>query len=159
MEWGCSRDCPDAMAIPSRLTDYDLQVWQHPDSSFSKTHFYFQSRSEVVQVSRPSFGAFATVGPFGCEIDEDYPEILTQIDSLSVLSNIPYLKKLVITDIFSSIAYNQLLPVNLTNFQYGGWLYLNEPPTHTDTFRFTFQFFDTEGNMFETTTEPIIITP
>ncbi len=28
-----------------------------------------------------------------------------------------------------------------------------------DTFQFTFQFFDTQGNIFETTTDPIIITP
>jgi hypothetical protein len=28
-----------------------------------------------------------------------------------------------------------------------------------DTFQFTFQFYDTEGNIFETTTDPIIITP
>jgi hypothetical protein len=38
-------------------------------------------------------------------------------------------------------------------------LSLAYPPTQTDTFQFTFQFFDTEGNMFETTTDPIIITP
>tara|TARA_B110000305_G_C19115881_1_gene481999 strand:+ start:152 stop:688 length:537 start_codon:yes stop_codon:yes gene_type:complete len=38
-------------------------------------------------------------------------------------------------------------------------LLFNQPPYKTDTFQFTFQFFDTEGNMFETTTDPIIITP
>jgi len=33
------------------------------------------------------------------------------------------------------------------------------PPTKTDTFQFTFRFFDTQGNIFETTADPIIITP
>jgi hypothetical protein len=36
---------------------------------------------------------------------------------------------------------------------------IDNPPSQTDTFQFTFQFFDTEGNMFETTTDPIVITP
>ncbi len=37
---------------------------------------------------------------------------------------------------------------------------IKKPPKIVkDTFQFTFQFFDTEGNIFETTTEPIIITP
>jgi hypothetical protein len=38
-------------------------------------------------------------------------------------------------------------------------LLFNQPPHKTDTFQFTFQFFDTEGNIFETTTDPVIITP
>ena len=38
-------------------------------------------------------------------------------------------------------------------------LSLAYPPIQTDTFQFTFQFFDTEGNIFETTTDPIIVTP
>lgn len=37
---------------------------------------------------------------------------------------------------------------------------INEPLSSVvDTFEFTLQFFDTEGNIFETTTDPIIITP
>jgi hypothetical protein len=37
---------------------------------------------------------------------------------------------------------------------------IKEPlKNQTDTFQFTFQFFDYEGNIFETTTDPIIITP
>lgn len=36
---------------------------------------------------------------------------------------------------------------------------INKSLGQTDTFQFTFQFFDTEGNVFETTTDTIIVTP
>ena len=41
----------------------------------------------------------------------------------------------------------------------GQRLILAFPPIQTDTFQFTFQFFDTQGNIFKTTTDPIIVTP
>ncbi len=38
-------------------------------------------------------------------------------------------------------------------------LVFNRPPSSLDTFQFTFQFFDSDDNIFETSTEPFIVTP
>ena len=94
------------------------------------------------------------------DVDEDYPEILTRIDSFSAISSIPYNGSLIVTNLFNQKnEYQTLLPIDLSKFHNGGWLYLNKAPIELDTFQFTFQFFDAEGNIFETTTDPIIITP
>lgn len=159
VEWGC-KDCPDAQAIPSRLIGYKVDVQQYKDSSYTNTHFWFHSLSEMVQSFTPSTMLYATVGPFGCDVDEDYPDIITRLDSFSAISSIPYNGSLIVTNLFNQKnAYQTLLPIDLSKFHNGGWLYLNKAPIELDTFQFTFQFFDTEGNVFETTTDPIIITP
>ncbi len=160
MEWGCS-DCPDAVGIPSKLVEYDLQVSQYPDNSYSNTSFRFTGIPEIVfKPKSQSTLVYATVGPFGCDSEPDWYDILNRIDSLSVTSDKPYNGQTYITDIIKEKTYDQsFVEIDLTKFHFGGWLYLTEGPTETDTFQFTFQFFDTEGNIFETTTDPIIITP
>jgi|TARA_B110000967_G_C18604774_1_gene421028 hypothetical protein len=159
MEWGCCKDRPFEI-ISHKLTGLEVLATQWEDYSYERTYYEFGIESKLARVFQSSNSVFASIGPFSCE-DEGYGiEIINVIDSFSVLSDRVYQNSLDVTPLFVLFGDSSLVSIQSMNnhYLYERW-YLNTAPTETDTFQFTFQFFDTEGNMFETTTDPIVITP
>ena len=104
---------------------------------------------------------------FACGEHEFYR--ITDLDSVNVVANKKYTDLKETTSCFRVRGTNEELTTELIKNQFASYapfyvdsaleFLLEYPPSQIDTFQFTFQFFDTDGNIFETTTDPIIITP
>ena len=106
---------------------------------------------------------------YACQEHEFYYN--TDLTSVIVVSSKPYLEDVAnqISILSQRGSINDTLGAHFLQTRFASYapfivdnnleLVFNTPPLVRDTFQFTFQFFDTDGNIFETTTDPIIIMP
>jgi hypothetical protein len=166
LDWGCSRDCDEYET--HQITDLIVGIVSTDTSKISKWSYQMPFLVLIPQTERVASvysyndGLYASVF-WGCEIDT-HISYTTEIDSFSIKSDKKYNNS--VEQDLSNILMNpynnkQVNEIELSSvhplyrLEYG----LSEGPSTADTFQLTFKFFDTDGNVFETTTEPIIITP
>jgi hypothetical protein len=177
MEWGCWQACGDqpyhAEGVAIRTMDfngggnisgpikYDSLVFELDVISRALSKELITTNS-AVNACDPWFFLENEISRVEVLIDKDYSE---NIDGINLFANAPngYLDFGELWTQDSALA-NSYLVSNDDSFGFGSpgiqrSVLLAFPPNKTDTFQFTFQFFDTEGNVFETTTDPIVITP
>jgi hypothetical protein len=175
LEWGCKKSCG---SIAVELDSIYVNTLAFSGNLESDKPYRYDSISfrlsittrEISEIRYSQNNAVYACDPYFF-LDKDI--IRNEVNSSREYSNLEKGIKLFAESSFNYVDYEDLwaqdsslvlsrLAVSSTVF--GGVdselrLTLAYPPTKTDTFQFTFQFFDTEGNIFETTTEPIIITP
>lgn len=161
MEYGCWQACGKEYRYRTdniTLVNGDFSA----PLPFGDIIFLFQKTSSEISALSISTNYSA----LACE--ESYDISVNPIDSISVLVDREYTKGAGL--LLDSADFKTNLGERFSSDYSNGELWFsrgdeafeisfNTPPTQTDTFQFTFQFFDTKGNVFETTTEPIIITP
>ncbi len=104
---------------------------------------------------------------YACGEHEFY--YITSLDSINVSSSKVYNQQQDKLSMFNIRGTGDTLSINVIKEHFASYapfyvdssleILLNSPPQQKDTFQFTFQFFDTDGNIFQTTTNPVIITP
>ena len=149
MEWGC---CGEGTTEFSWLEGARVWVTGEQADSTKYTELTFAVDGdytiELIDISNTSL--------YACS--NDYVK-MTTVDSMELFCSKPYRGAQDPREYFSYDGISIQGRINLGQSSYQRRMVLSEPPLKTDTFSFTFNLIDTEGNMFETTTEPIIITP
>jgi hypothetical protein len=172
MEWGCKEeedfDCCGCIDPVYKFLGIDeLKITDSHDSAIKITAYDSVSWSDVVFQIKPATMRIVmnfSASSFLFATQPCYGSLLQGIDSVRVFSEGENVS-LYFDYVNKNYSWNESL--------YGYWyadirdfedeflfsFAFNKSLGQTDTFQFTFQFFDTEGNIFETTTEPIVITP
>jgi hypothetical protein len=188
LEWGCmgwGGSCdpvPDEYHKITGFSDVWLASYQDnivkDSASYDTIIFKLDVLHERLAHSIKTF--FYQNGAYATEPCPPAPEVIvTEIDSLSVRTSLNG----TITDVTALFAFSSQTYVDIDKIRSYTWHDLKDPKTlgflnPISPYQFpslvfgiaespqvvldsalTFQFFDTEGNIFETTTDPIIITP
>ena len=149
LEWGC---CGESVTVYSWLEGASVWVSGVQVDSTEYTQLTFAVDGDYsMDVTRKG-----NTSVYACS--NDYVK-MTTIDSMEIFCSKPYSGSVNPCDYFSYDGVSIQDRVNLGQSSYQRRIVLNRPPYTTDTFLFTFKLIDTEGNIFETTTDPIIITP
>lgn len=178
LDWSCYKKCGDSKAYNVELakisnllfeTDIsglyvnDLSSGDTANYSLVRLAIYFENRVVNHFSNELGFSAIA-------ECVSPGPIQQTTIDSVTILEN-NNAQSINVSDQFGMIAsdgskipftHKDIFLQNIQtiiNLDVSCNLYMMNKPVSTSEKTYSIQFFDTEGNVFETTTDPIIITP
>ena len=172
MEWGCEKHsgCPD---VYYKMVGVEDSKFLH---KFQENHIFeaYETVSQdstviyVILVAEKIVAHRSSINSSVFATPPCYPPGLGDIDSIRIYNEgLDVSNEFTLLDRYnrgdtSSDRISELTDIK-SSMDDGiftlSFFKIDNPPSQTDTFQFTFQFFDTEGNMFETTTDPIVITP
>lgn len=178
MEWGCG-GCPD-FTDNYKIVEFekvDLISYQKniPSDTVRYDTILFSANPILELATSINYNREFQFGAYATPPCDPVPFLANPIDSVKVTTvirnsvvDISSFIGVVKTTYYSNRNYSyDFIPVNdrsgtsttLENL-FNPFLFgFTSPPSSAIDSPITFQFFDTEGNVFETTTDPIIITP
>ena len=149
MEWGCCKGRAfyyDLTSVSSEVTATDTL-----SDKYSNIGFYILVNYDKQACLSSGSGVLVA-----CDNDHNYT---STPQSMEISSNKPYrgLENFGKYFFVGDLSLEEWIKSGQSSFSQS--LNLGLPPLKTDTFSFIFKVTDSQGSIFETTTEPIIITP
>ena len=180
MDWSCYKKCGDPKAYKVKLahisnlvveTDSvgvytnDLSLGDTVNYSLVRMAIYFENRMVYHLTNGLGFSAYADcVGPFYLQqttidsvkiLETENAQSSNVSDQFGMISSVG--SKIPFTD--TDVILKNIQTIISDDDRYRCHLVMLKRPTTTSEKKYTIQFFDSDGNVFETTTDPIIITP
>lgn len=178
MDWSCYKKCGDSKAYKVKLahisnlvvkTDSvgvytnDLSSGDTVNYSLVRMAIYFENRMVHHLTNGLGFSAYADcVGPFYLQqttidsvkiLETENAQTSNVSDQFGMISSVGSKIPFTDTDVFLKNIQTIISDDDRCHF-----VMLNRPTTISEK-TYTIQFFDSDGNVVETTTDPIIITP